>query len=67
MREYAEATEAEKSATDRKKAAANKLKAMIGEHEGIWGPWGRVNWKANAKGIRTLDVNVRQTKEDWAA
>lgn len=69
-REYLQAAQDEVESAARKQAAANHLKSMIGEFEGIVGEFGRVTWKSNAKGIRSIKVTLRDSKsrdKEWAA
>lgn len=44
VRRQIEVLEAEKTLHE------NRLKAAIGDHAGLVGPWGRVSWKANSAG-----------------
>lgn len=46
---YAAALALEKQADDEKRLAGNKLREMIGEAEGVAGPWGKATWKQNGK------------------
>lgn len=40
--------------------ATNQLREMIGEAEGIIGPWGYVTWKTNARGVRSCRVQLKK-------
>jgi putative phage-type endonuclease len=44
--------------------ASNKLREAIGEADGIVGQWGRVTWKANKNGVRSL--RIHKAKENAA-
>lgn len=46
--------------SEEERLAANKLRQLIGEAEGIEGPWGRATWKSNKNGVRTLRVHRRK-------
>ena len=42
--EYAQATKTMALAKERKDFAGNRLRALIGEHEGVKGEWGKATW-----------------------
>ncbi len=39
-----------------------RIQQRLGNHAGIQGPWGKITWKANAKGTRRF---VPKWNEDW--
>jgi putative phage-type endonuclease len=57
---YVRADDAEEEASKAKLLAGNHLREMIGEAEGIEGPWGTVTWRADKHGKRTLRVYPRK-------
>jgi len=71
VRQYAEATEAEKRATAAKAAARNALMARIGDHRGLVGSWGKVtyanvsnrlvtDWEAIARSLDPPEQVIQQ-------
>lgn len=59
---YEEAARLEKEAKSRKDEAANRLRAAIGEHEGLIFDGGKVTWKSDKNGSRTLRVTWKGSK-----
>jgi hypothetical protein len=58
------AAEKDKDAAEKKRdLASNQLREMIGESEGMRGPWGWVSWKVNKAGQRPLRVNIKRGVE----
>lgn len=57
---YTDAKAAEKAAKSRAQGAANKLREMIGDSEGLAASWGRVTWTNDKTGKRTLRVTLKE-------
>lgn len=52
----------------RKSEIGNRLRALCAGSAGFWWDGGKVTWKLNAKGSRTLNVRMKNSKgERWAA
>lgn len=54
------ADKAAESAETDARLAANKLREMVGDAEGMLGDGFKVSWKANKRGVRTLLVKVKE-------
>ena len=61
---YAKAGKDEEDAKSRKQHAANRLKQSIGEHEGLMLPCGKVTWKSDKTGKRSLRVSMKG--QEWS-
>lgn len=48
---------------DCREALRNEIRRSVGEHEGATFPGGRVMWKTNKAGVRTLRIYTRDTNE----
>lgn len=49
-RRYHSALQAERAADEEKKLAGNMLRQLIGDAEGVLGPWGKATWKRGERG-----------------
>lgn len=56
---YTKANKDEEDAKARKQEAANRLRKAIGEHEGLLLPCGKVTWKSDKTGKRSLRVTLK--------
>jgi putative phage-type endonuclease len=56
---YSKASKDEEDAKARKQEAANRLKHAIGEYEGLMLPCGKVTWKSDKTGKRSLRVSMK--------
>lgn len=63
LRKRLEAEKAKDAAEKSRDLASNQLREMIGESEGMRGPWGWVSWKVNKAGQRPLRVNIKRGVE----
>jgi hypothetical protein len=61
-KQYVEAKAAIDAATKQKELAANMLRAIVGEDDGIMGEWGRVTNRSNKAGNRSLSVKLADGK-----
>lgn len=57
---YEDARRAKKVAEADLSLAGNRLREKIGDAEGIEAEWGKVLWAANAKGVRSLRVTLKE-------
>ena len=61
-RTYVEMREDLKTREGEFKEVANRLKSRIGELDEVWGAWGKVSWKTDKNGVRTLRVSQKTDK-----
>lgn len=61
-KEYLAAREDLKAEEERMKLAANSLRNRIGSLDEVWGDWGKVSWKTDKNGTRTLRVSSKADK-----
>lgn len=59
-REYARAQKAEKAALADKDLLGNQLRELVGRHDGVIGPWGKVTWKCDSRG----DVDHKKVAQE---